>query len=418
MIMGWLDPGVSPGAFDRVATIYVPHKSSRCCRLCQEGFWKRFWERKSNNVGEPWSGWVLTQLSKAHYDFWHPYFFERTTHRICTGRLHDYMTTFSGAEGRKAWPAHRVSLVVDPASISHTSLHIMYEASKLLPGFDFSDPCDIWDDDEEGKRQRWLWSTAFRALHQLYYQGLITELLPGAAGAGKMDGLFIDYERNLWLHPAPGYLSSSPALDPALRNSLYELWCCVPVRFIYLLLIPSEKRRPVPRMTHQFRQHLRYKNFIRSVRHLEEPADAFIVQPCSSVLPEEYSLANLCGNQRHLRKFTGLAVYMQLVSPDDDEFPIRLEGPHNPQQPVDEDFRVAGTDATMTDPSATFDSDDDDESDEDDESDDDDTALDPMSKSDIINLEKDLTVSLESLGVPVADLLKYGQRGLPMYNAI
>jgi hypothetical protein len=179
----------------------------------------------------------------------------------------------------------------------------------------------------------------FQKLVNFYEKGFLRELLPSGGGAGKIQELFLDRTFNLWVHPAPGYLSSFPSLDPDLRNSLYELWNSLPVRSIYLELLPYEGGESSSyqcEVGYRFWKKLPHRSFIQSVRL---GPGAFLIKPHPFVLPEEYSLMNIGVNEQQLRDVTGAAVYLQLVAPEDDEFHIRIEGPHEyPHEYVDEDW--------------------------------------------------------------------------------
>jgi hypothetical protein len=306
-------------------------------------------ERDTEEEEEGWSPWTLTQVSKEFNKQWRPFYYSRTTHSICPLQLEDYMATFFDGRGehivpdeRRGPPVNLARVSVTAGTVARISLLELQKAEKLFTRFICNVTLDGWGQQKRDKEERDRWISAFRQLNTLFRDGSLRELLPGTTGAGKMEGLFMDRHRNIRLHPTPEYLSSYPALDPGIRNALFELWSSAPVLSIHLLVLPFGSHSHVwnPRdffkdenceLTHPFWRRFPHRSHISSVcfAHFDgrRSAYSFLVKPFPYVLPEGYSLKGIGINEQEIRETWGAAVYVQLAGPEDDEFNIRLEGP-------------------------------------------------------------------------------------------
>lgn len=242
---------------------------------------------------------------------------------------------------RKRSPVASLEVYIDSRNIGHTSLHVLFEAMELMPTIVFKPDDSIVS----------YCVTVIRKLAKFSGEDFMRELLPNARGKGKLKSLSLDEDLNLLLRPQLGYLTSFPALDPIVRNALYEFWQTVPVNHVFLQLLPlASDLSKIPRhpddsqcdRNHPFWQRYPHKSFIHSVRFLGPglgPGDDFIVHPSRFVLPEGYGFTEIGVNEQELRKQTDAGVWVQLVAPGDDEFHIRIEGPDEyTHEYVDGDF--------------------------------------------------------------------------------
>jgi len=413
----------------KIVTVYQPEKVEECCVSCKEQNKKR--------KKRPWSPRILTQLSTKHTIAWGYLYYERTIHRICVPQLNDYMVTyFWGGEkevpsSRRGPPVHSALVSITAETIARISLHVFHENEAQFVQFGsqlaFQIPRNGWGKHDEDKRRRKHWESTFMKLNRLYAKGFMKQLVPGAQGAGKMKELFLDRDMNIRLHPTPEYLSSYPALDSDIRHTLYELWSSIDVGAIHLLVLPlGDEEKGIQedkkhcKLTHPFWQRSPHKSHIHSVRRFDfdksnyKSGYSFIVRPSRYVLPEGYDLNDIGVNEQKLHAAGGAAVYMQLVSPEDDEFHIRLEGPGEYfYDKVDEDFTlpIVETDVIMKDVMEDAASSVGDNEDDDNESgDDSDLALDHMCLDYEDEDETMIPLLKEDMKVPLEVLMKTHNR--------
>lgn len=268
-------------------------------------------------------------------------------------------------------PVNYARVYLTAETFARISMHELYEAgrafSRCKSKLDSYVKKDGWGKRKEDREKRKLWKSAYKRLNTLFLDGLLNELFPGAMGPGKIEGLYMDRHRNIRLHPTPGYLSSHPVLDPDIRNALYDLWSSVSVRSLQLLVLPphgdgkgirQKENEGHCKLTHPFWKKHPHRSHIHSVCYADfdkpnyRSGFSFVVKPREYVLPEGYSLKEIGINEQNILKAGGAAVYVQLVSAEDDEFNIRLEGPHELfYDQADENSTVldAETDTAMTD---------------------------------------------------------------------
>ncbi|KAI8648922.1 hypothetical protein LRP88_00088 [Fusarium phalaenopsidis] len=352
----------------RTVAIYQPDKVWDCCQACRD----RDKRRRNTNKAERWSPWTLTQVSKEFNRHWRPFYCSRTAHDICAPQLKDYLTTFFHGRGRHMVPVERRGSPVNYArvyltaeTLARISMHELHEAgrafSRCKSKLGSRVGKDGWGERKEGRKERSLWNSVYRRLNTLFLNGSLKVLCPDA---GKIEGLFMDRHRNIRLHPTPQYLSLCPDLDPDIRNALYDLWSSVSVGSIQLLVVPPRdggegiqqyENEDHCKLTHPFWKKDPHRSHIRSVCYAKpnyQGGLSFVVKPHEYVLPEGYSLKEIGINEQNILKAGGAAVYVELVSAEDDEFNIRCEGPLDFfYDQADEDFTMldADTDTAMTD---------------------------------------------------------------------
>ncbi|KAI7783465.1 hypothetical protein LA080_011812 [Diaporthe eres] len=311
--------------------VFRPKNRWLCCLDCLS---RDLWVPDSTQ----WSPWKLTQVSKELRHYWRHYYFYRTKVYVCMAQLEDFVATFlrddeyRTSDCRKGYPISSLGVSISPEITDKTSLHILFEAAAFFS--------DIYLKVLRSGSERL--EKVVRQLVEFSRGKFVRELLPNA---GRLKSLFLDKDFNLWLCPQPGYLSSFPALDPAVRDSLYQLWNSVHVRHIFLELFPSPVGKRLRRANshhcdprHPIWQNPPHRSFIHSIRRSDSCRD-FIIQPFLFVLPEGHNLTEIGVNEQQLRRRVKVPVWLQLVAPEDDDFHIRIEGPYEyPYEHTDEDF--------------------------------------------------------------------------------
>ncbi|KAH8745536.1 hypothetical protein F5883DRAFT_654445 [Diaporthe sp. PMI_573] len=309
--------------------------------------------------------WMLTQVSREYNIVWGSLYYARTMHRICIPQLDDYILTFLGAEqevvpeSRRNPPAHSATVLFTAETVGQVSLHKLWEIgsefSRFESDFGLRMPHDDgWGKHDDGRRKKKKWWSVYKKLHELCGNGSIRELLPGSRGAEKMEGFFFDRDMNIQLHPTPEYLSRNPALDTAVRDTLFHLWCSAAISSIHIRILRQDGKKGIRKeekhckLTDPFWQTWPYRNHIRSVQQQQFDFDkgnhdsgySFILTPVTYFLPEGYNLKDIGINKKQYA--AGFAnVYIEMVSPKDDEFDIRFEGPHEFfYDQKDEDFTM------------------------------------------------------------------------------
>ncbi|KAG7402529.1 hypothetical protein Forpe1208_v017144 [Fusarium oxysporum f. sp. rapae] len=309
--------------------------------------------RSTKKEKEQWSPWTLTQLSRDYNKFWQHSYTYLTKHLICPFQLKDYMATCFNdrkddnvVDKRLRPPVNPIDVRLTAENLIRVSLYELYEAGATFSRYKAELGANVRlggcgeqkVSKEETKRRH----SVFKRLDTLIFNGPLRELLPGTKGTGKIGSIFMDQYTNIWLHPTPEYLSSNPALDPGLREALYELWTSAAVKSLNLLFLPlresdGEGILPLdyePRCQlsgpfwnqHPHKSHILSVKSIERYKHKHRIVSAFVVKPKGYVLPEGYSLKEIGINEEKIHAAGGAAVYLQLVGAEDQKFDIQLEG--------------------------------------------------------------------------------------------